>query len=145
MQDLLPEILASRRKVREAQFDLKDEIFSERPSQELLHIPGVLKASGVELEKDQVGGPHYEVSTDGLSPLQDPRLPGELSDHDVDRSLAWGLEPHDAGEGIGQVPLPDLDGDAAALQVGPEIRSQTGSIGGEQVEVEARAVHSVGG
>src|SRR5262245_45183525 len=144
-QDLLPEFLTSGRKLREVRFDLAGEVFPERSRQELLHIPCVLKTSGVELEEDQIGGPNHKGSSDGLGPFEKPRLPGKLSDHDVNRNLARRLKPHHARQRIGQIPLPDLDSNAPALQDGPKIGFETGCIGGKQVEVEARPVDAVSG
>lgn len=51
-----------------------------------------------------------ERARDRLGPLEEPRLPGELSDNDVERVLSWRLNSHHARKGIGQVsPSPFSD------------------------------------
>lgn len=112
-------------------FNLANEIFSKRSREKLLHIPRVLKTPSVELEENKIRGPDHQGAADRLGPLEDFRLPGELSDYNIDRTLAGSPEPHHPRQGIGQVTFPDLDGNTAVSQVCPEIGSQAGCIGGE--------------
>lgn len=50
VQELCPEVATARGEVRKALFDLVDEVVAERAREELLYVPGVLEAAGVEFE-----------------------------------------------------------------------------------------------
>lgn len=126
-------------------FNLADEVLPEGTSKKLLHIPGILRASCVKLEEDQIRGADYEIAADPFGPLQEPRLPRELPDHDVNRPFPRNLEPHHTSQRIRQVSLPDLNVNATGSKVRPQGRLQAGSIGDEQIQIEGRTVDPMGG
>lgn len=59
MNDLAPQLGASLREFAHMHLDFVDQLFSGWSDQKLVDIPSILRTTGVELEKDEIGGASY--------------------------------------------------------------------------------------
>src|SRR3954454_1906440 len=147
LQDLPPEAGGTRGQVRKVFLDLLDERGPLRAQQELLDVPGVLGASRVELEQDQIGPaedrhlhPHEDRR---LSSLDRSPLPQMLADDDVEGELGGELEPHDSRQRIVRISFAHFDADSFRGESVPGPGIEAGPVDREEIDVDGRAVDAM--
>lgn len=125
--------------------DCEPQRVSIASSEKLFDIPRILRTSREQLQQDEahlVGdGDPKALELDRLRAFDDLRLPERSADDEIHDRCWRGRDTDDAGEGIVRVSVPDIHVWQALPQAGlerPPVRRQ-------QVEIERRPAHAMGG
>src|SRR6266545_3379319 len=126
LQNSAPELHRIGRQVRQELLHFRDQLVPAFPAQEPQDVPGILRPPCMELHKDEIGGSYHRqvslLSRSKRRPIQNLPLPLEFAHDDIDVAFAGHLETDNASERVRQIPLPDIDDNASALQGRPEIK-----------------------